>query len=198
MSKKSEDDTQTPTSIHVLLLSGRSGVGKTSVANELAAQLRNHGLPHVHIDGDNLDGIFPEAHGTEFLLPNLEGMWRTYYSLRRSTRLILSGTAVVLEQDAIKQTIERASRGIRPGSDVYVDVVGVILTASDSTAVARLEEREIGSTLDQHVQSSVKMSQMLGELVDKSVQRVPTDNRSVVDIAVDILESANWISRSRN
>lgn len=199
--EKTKEPPHSPINIHVLILSGRSGVGKSSVANEMSSHLSYLGIPHASIDGDNLDAIYPEEQDAEIMLQNLENMWRTYHSLRGCTRVIISGTAIVLERDAVRETIERASRGIHSTDhEVHVDVVNVILTASDSAAADRLERREIGSTLQEHLESSMRMSHVLEESIDddKFVRRVSTNNRTVADIAVDILESAKWVDSCRN
>lgn len=40
---------------HVLLIGGRSGVGKSTVAAEVHRQLSEYGVHHAWIEGDNLD-----------------------------------------------------------------------------------------------------------------------------------------------
>jgi hypothetical protein len=45
--------------IEVLVISGPAAVGKTSVANELSAQLRAADIAHAVIDTDALDDVYP-------------------------------------------------------------------------------------------------------------------------------------------
>jgi adenylylsulfate kinase-like enzyme len=42
-----------------LLLGGRSGVGKSSIGNEIHLQLSTAGIWHCLIEGDNLDLAYP-------------------------------------------------------------------------------------------------------------------------------------------
>ncbi|KID85495.1 hypothetical protein MGU_07357 [Metarhizium guizhouense ARSEF 977] len=46
--------------IQLLIISRRAGSGKTSTSNEISEQLKLRGVCHAHIDGDNLDAMFPE------------------------------------------------------------------------------------------------------------------------------------------
>ncbi|KAF5860723.1 hypothetical protein ETB97_001230 [Aspergillus alliaceus] len=181
--------------IQVILVSGRSGVGKTSVANEISEQLRNRNSPHAHIDGDNLDMICPEEEGSDLMLSNLAAMWGNYYSKRGCKKLILSGTAMVLEHEVIRETLERVMRdSTQPTSpdDATVDIKGFILTSPDDVIKDRLKRREIGSLLEQHLHRSQKMAAVLENEVNDWACCVPTDGRTVQDIAMEVLVRAQW------
>jgi cytidylate kinase len=182
--------------IQVILLSGRSGVGKTSVANEISEQLRIRYLRHAHIDGDNLDMIYPEEHTSEILCLNLAAMWKNYHQHRGCNRLILSGTAMVLEHQVIQRTIEQsssASSSLSPQGHLAIDLRGFILTASDEVASERLRQREIGSLFDHHLQSSHRMAAILEKEVGHWACRISTEGQSVKSIALQILEQAEWL-----
>ncbi|KAJ6443820.1 Zeta toxin [Purpureocillium lavendulum] len=156
--------------VQVLLVSGRSGSGKTATGNEMAEQLRRRGLCHAHIDGDNLDAVYcpqeedeheddekePEKQGehmaaaaaaaaatasADMFLANLRAMWSNYYHRpgRRVTRLILSGTAVALEADAIKRAVKDASatrRLTRGGGNGGAGGKGVVGSGSSGEEVS--------------------------------------------------------------
>lgn len=57
----------------VLLIGGRSGVGKTSVAFEVSELLQGADVAHCLIDGDNLDAAYPttpdDPHGKTGVFP---------------------------------------------------------------------------------------------------------------------------------
>src|SRR5205823_2649448 len=128
---------------HLIVVSGRSGSGKSSVANEMSQQLRLRGIPHANMDGDNLDAMHPEPQGSDVLLANLEAMWTTYTRTAPGlNRLIVSGTAVVLDFEAIKKAMARVG-----GAEDGVDGKAVILTTADGVAARRLKQREVGSEL---------------------------------------------------
>ncbi|KAL2841946.1 hypothetical protein BJX68DRAFT_245005 [Aspergillus pseudodeflectus] len=185
--------------VQVILISGRSGVGKTTIANEMHAQLNSRGIPHAHIDIDNLDMVYPEESGSELLLRNLTALVSNYYRLRGCQKFILSGTAVVLEHEAIQRVIKdavqkEALEDQDRGSDVGpVEMRAFILTAGDEVVLDRLLGREVGSTLDAHLASSRRMAGVLERDVGDWGCRVPTRDRNVTDIALQILEEASWI-----
>lgn len=95
--------------VHVIIVSGRAGSGKTSTANEMSEQLSRLEVKHAHIDGDNLDAVYPEEDGADMLLANLTALCSNYYHRRGVDRFILSGTALVLETSRITDAIRRAT-----------------------------------------------------------------------------------------
>ena len=174
--------------VNLLLVSGRSGSGKTSTTYELSATLRSLDIPHANVSADNLDDIYPDEEGAEMLLANLRAIWKKYHHSRGCTRLILSGTAIVIEAKAIRAVIEEICQETDPNTKV--EVHSVVLTASDETSGARLQEREIGSGLERHIESSRKWSRFFDDYPD--AHRVNTDGRSVVEVSNEVLEYIKW------
>src|SRR5688572_28209016 len=88
----------------VLLIGGRSGVGKSSVAWEISAQLQEAGTAHCFIEGDFLDQAHPappsDPSRTEMTRRNLAALWRNYAELGYR-RLIYTNTVSVLEPDLV-------------------------------------------------------------------------------------------------
>lgn len=143
--------------VSVIIISGRAGSGKTSVAFEVCEQLRRHGIPHANIDTDYLDDIWPQEDGPELFLKNLAAIWSTYYHDRGCRRLILSGTSTIIDTSQIQETIKQASQDSAETDEdkiVQVKIGAFILTAEDSVASERLKKREIGSALERHLASS--------------------------------------------
>ena len=62
----------------VILISGRSGVGKSSAANGLHKLLSHteHGLAHAALEANNLAMVHPEARGPDLFMQNLGCAWR--------------------------------------------------------------------------------------------------------------------------
>ncbi|MBM2620612.1 adenylyl-sulfate kinase [Actinoplanes sp. LDG1-06] len=164
----------------VLFLGGRSGVGKSSVGNEIHAQLSAAGVRHCLIEGDNLDLAFPPPWEHNLAERNLAAMWTNYRALGYH-RLIYTNTVSV-------RTVENltAAMGDEPS------VAAVLLTADDATARARLARREIGTTLDLHIERSDRMARELEQTVASWVHRVPTDARPVAGIAQEIITLTGW------
>jgi len=169
---------------HVLLLGGRSGVGKTSVGAEASELLQAAGVAHCLIEGDNLDAAHPKAtddpHGTALTEANLRALWDNYAAIGH-TRAIYVNTVSVLEAPMVL----RALGGGRS--------TGVLLTGSDAVLAERLGGREIGSVLQRQLERSAAMASHLQEAAGPEVVRVNTDGRSVTDIATQALRACGWL-----
>lgn len=171
-----------------LLIGGRSGVGKSSVGWEVAAQLRAADVGHAYIEGDVLDTVHPapegDPHRSGITERNLAALWANYTDLG-CHRLIYTNTASVLGSE--QGLFDRALRGPR--------VIRVLLTASDSTVEERLTARELGSELEQQLLRSAFMARRLEEQAAEGTRRVATDGRRIEDIAADVVAATGWDSR---
>lgn len=166
----------------MLFIGGRSGVGKSTVAYEISRRLAEADVKHALIEGDNLDQAHPKPwrSGIPLVERNLAAMWHNYRELGYS-RLIYTNTASVLEIDKLTDAI---------GGEVKA--IGVLLIASDQVAANRLSGREIGSGLDYHLQRSNHAARELDTTAPDHVERVATDQRSVANIAEEILSLTGW------
>lgn len=167
--------------IKVLLIAGRSGVGKTTVSYEVSEQLRTHDVAHALIDGDNLDAVYPRSEGSALTEANLAAIWQNYRALGHH-RLIYVNTVSVLEGDMIRRAL---------GDEA--EIRGVLLIAMNTTVSQRLGRREIGSALDVHLQRSSEAAAHLEASAADWVNRLSTDNRSVKDIAESIIRLTGWV-----
>lgn len=177
---------QPATRTDVIFIGGRSGVGKTTVAAEFSRLLVLESIPHALIEGDNLDQAHPEPwrNGIDLAEQNLAAMWRNYQAAGYS-RLIFTNTVSVLQMSALTAAL---------GADVHA--VGVLLTAGDSTAAQRLARREIGSGLEDAIERSTAAAVKLHGDASAAVHRIPTDHRTVSDIAAEILSISGWTGRT--
>jgi len=170
--------------VTVLLIGGRSGVGKTSVAAEASELLQAAGVAHCLIDGDNLAAAYPKAsedpHGSALAEANLRTLWAGYAAIGHA-RAIYVNTVSVLEAQMVLRAMEGGT------------AAAVLLTADDDTAAARLGRREIGSALDEHVHRSTTMAARLQSEAGVDVMRVSTDGRSVTEIAHEVLQTCGWM-----
>jgi hypothetical protein len=171
----------------VLLLGGRSGVGKTTIGWEVAAQLRAAGIGHAIIEGDFMGQVFPapvgDPDGSRLVERNLTDVWANFARLGYR-RLIYTNTLSVLPRTA--GMFERAM-----GADVRV--VRVLLTASDATVGQRLTRRELGTELAQGLKASSERARLLDEQVPVHTRRIATDHRAVIDIAREVVAATGWI-----
>lgn len=164
----------------ILLLGGRSGVGKSSVGHEIHAQLARGSVRHALIDGDYLGMAYPAPDALGIAESNLGLIWANY-ERHGYTHLVYSQTVSVLHSAELRE----AMGGTR-------QAVGILLTSSEETARARLSQRETGSELAIHIERSTLMARQLESESPAWVHRVSTDNRSLQAIASEIIGLTNW------
>ena len=169
--------------VEVTFIGGRSGVGKTSVGHEMHAQLRAMDLAHCVIDGDFLDMAHPTPWEHGLAERNLSAMWSNYQALGYN-RLIYTNTVCVLPtvMDSLLQAMGRD-----------VEAVAVLLTCTETTVRKRLGQREKGSELGRHIESSGQMAVTLESNCPTTVHRVPTDGRTIRSVAADVIRLTGWI-----
>jgi hypothetical protein len=166
----------------VLFIGGRAGSGKSSVGNEVHAQLSAARVWHAFIEGDNLDLAYPPPWQRHLAEQNLAAVWSNYRALGYR-RLIYTNTASVRAMDSLT-----AAMGDSP------NVTAVLLTCGDGTARQRLAQREIGGALEAHIERGQVAARELDKLAPTWVHRVPTDGRTVADIAAEVIGLAGWIA----
>ncbi|MGV9318409.1 AAA family ATPase [Streptomyces sp. NPDC003660] len=170
----------------VLLIGGRAGVGKTTVAWEVSALLRAMAVSHALIEGDFMGQVHPAPAGdprrSEITESNLTAVWGNF-AQRGYHRLIYTNTVSVLPETT--GMFERAM-------GASVRIVRVLLTASDTAAAERLAGRELGSELEQELRSSARKARLLDERVAADTVRVATDGRAVVEIAREVVTVTSW------
>jgi len=166
----------------VLFLGGRSGVGKSSVGAEIHVRLTARRVRHCLIEGDNLDMAYPPPWEHNLAERNLAAMWANYRALGYR-RLVYTNTVSVRFTETLT-----AAMGDDPR------VTGILLTASEETARDRLGRREIGTALDWHVERSTRAARELEEHAPPWIHRLPTDGRTVTEIADDAIALTGWLT----
>nr|BAE95549.1 hypothetical protein [Streptomyces kanamyceticus] len=173
----------------VLLIGGRSGVGKTSVGLEVAARLRAADIGHALIEGDLLDLVHPaprdDPDRSRITERNLAALWANYTELG-CRRLVYTNTASVLGSE--ERLFTRALDGPR--------IIRVLLTATDATVEQRLTAREQGSELEQQLRRSEFMARHLSAHTPPDAHRIATDGRDVRDIAARVVAATGWATGS--
>jgi hypothetical protein len=171
--------------VELLLIGGRSGVGKSSVAFEVSAQLAAAGVAHCLVDGDNLCHALPkpdtDPHGTALTQANLRAVW-TNYAAAGYRRVVYVNTVSVLDEEI--SWIADAVGAER--------VTAVLLNAADPTIDDRLGARERGSELEVHLARSAAAARRLDDLVGDNVHLFGTDDRSIADIARAVVDLTGW------
>lgn len=171
----------------VLLIGGRAGVGKSTVGWEVSARLRDAEVAHAVIEGDFMGYVHPapdgDPHRAGITERNLRAVWGNFAELGYR-RLVYTNTVSVLAESA--SLFERAM-----GSDVRI--YRVLLTATDDTTARRLKGRELGSELEREMANSAYKARLLDERVPADTVRVATDDRTVMDIAHQVVAATGWL-----
>jgi gluconate kinase len=194
-----------PTTLKLIILSGRSGSGKSSTAYEICHLLKAQKVPHTHIDGDNLNAFYPRDGSPDIMLLNLRKMWDTYWVHFKVTYggvqegrvlvVVLSGTSMILNSKEIVNVFT-AVVNHRPGTTdslwpVNIEVSAIVLEAGDEVVEKRLQSREIGGELEEHLVSSSRMNQILGRVQNDEVKRFINNGDNITDLAFEILSHVN-------
>ena len=150
------------------------------MAFELHAQLAVGNIKHCVIEGDNLDLAFPHPWEHRLAERNLAAMWANYRALGYRRMIYTNTVSVRFTQDLA------AAMGDEPR------IAAVLLTATDETSSARLRGRIQGSDLQEHIDRSNAAAREFERLTPGWVPRCPTDNRSVQEIAADLVPIIGW------
>jgi broad-specificity NMP kinase len=168
---------------HVLLIGGRSGVGKSTAAIALHELLIAAEVKHALIEGDYLDLAYPAPHeaGHDLAGQNLAAMWGNYRRLGYQ-RLIFTNTAAVVTASQIATAMGDNPR-----------VTSVLLRSDDATASARLAARALGEPPVADVERSKIAAAWLDEAAPAESVRVDTDGRHPEQIARELATLTGWI-----
>ncbi|GAA1446955.1 hypothetical protein GCM10009602_34960 [Nocardiopsis tropica] len=169
----------------LLLIGGRSGVGKSTVAWEVSALLRRREVAHCLVEGDNLDQVHPapadDPHRSRITERNLAAVWANFEALGHRS-LVYTNTVSVLEEDMFRRAMG--------GGDIRI--TRVLLTAGDDTVRERLALRETGSQLLPHIERSRRAARLLDAEAPPDTVRVPTDGRTVEEVAAHVVAATAW------
>lgn len=168
------------TDSHLLIIGGRSGVGKSTVAFALHDLLVERDVQHAVIEGDALDLAHPAPWRHGLAQRNLQSVWANYRELGYR-RLIYTNTVSVLEEEALVAAVGGAPQ-----------VTSVLLRGSETTVADRLGRRDSGESLERHLTRSARAAQFLDDDVGTHVHRIDTDGRSPEDIAEELAVIVGW------
>ena len=168
------------TETQVIVIGGRSGVGKSTVAFAMHDLLSAREIQHAVIEGDCLDLAYPAPWNHHLAEQNLTAMWINYRTLGYH-RLIYTNTVSILETDALISAIGQVSA-----------VTSVLLQASNATAATRLGQREHGASLQAHIERSTAAATRLELEAADETHRINTDGQTPTALAQQILTLAGW------
>jgi adenylylsulfate kinase-like enzyme len=168
--------------VPVLVVTGPTGVGKTSVADAVASQLRAREIGHAFIDLDQLRLAYPHPEGDRsnerLALRNLAAIWPNYRDNGAECAVL---PTVVETRDGVN--------GIA-ASIPKARVLVVRLHAPLIVIRERLQSREHGIALTSHLQRAAELMDVFDHHQPQDIT-IATEGRSVPEIATEILEE--WL-----
>ena len=167
----------------MLIITGTMGAGKTAVLGEASDILAQRKIVHAAIDLDALGlAHLPSAAPSDGVMyDNLRSICRNY---------ALLGVQRFLVARAIEDSAQlEFCRDIIPAANSVV----CRLTASMETMKRRVQMREFGVSQREYVDRVAKLNAILdrSRLEDFAVTN---ENRSLTDVALEMLVKAGWIS----
>ena len=173
--------------VPTLLITGPAGVGKTTVAFEVAEVLKTAGVSHALVDADELDRIHPappgDPHKTALTARNLGAVWENLRAAG-AARLILVMVATSLDYELpwIRAAVP----------DAAVTVVG--LRASEKVLMERVRRREIGSAGEHQARRTLEQSRAMAREPGAERLLVETSGRPVAEVAREVIERCGWLT----
>lgn len=169
----------------LLLVGGRSGVGKSTAAEALHDLLSAADVRHAVIEGDALDLAWPAPHvehpDAHLAERNLATLWSRYRELGHH-RLVFTNTVSVLQARELA-----AAMGDDPA------VTAVLLRADDTTAADRLARRAGGAVPEAQLAHSTRTAWRLDSATADTVTWVDTDGRTPQQVAMRLASLTGWL-----
>ena len=170
--------------IPTVVITGPVGVGKSSVANAVSQLLGEAKKPHALVDMDHLRwcNLAPDddPFNMRLGLRNLALVWANYVAAGAQRLIIVD---IVERRDDIDD-YQKAVPGAR--------IVVVRLRADLATIHARLEHREVGTSLDWHQARAAELvAQMERDQVEDVV--IDTEGKAVLAVAAEVLERVKGV-----
>lgn len=170
--------------VHLLIISGAVGVGKSKVADAISDVLRGKNISNAVIDLDCLRSAYPRPADDPFHMllgyKNLASVWKNYKELG-ITHVIIPN---VLES---RQELEQFKLAI-PNTHILV----VRLIAKLETIHKRLEGREVGNSLTWHLNRAVELTEQLEQKKTDDVT-IDTENKTTAEVAGEVLAESGWL-----
>ncbi len=172
--------------VPVLVITGPVGVGKSTIADEAASLLRQANVPHALVDLDRIEQSWPvpaDDPGNERVSHrNLACMWANFRQAG-ADRLIF---ARVLETRSLLRRVTKAV----PGAEITV----VRLRAPLAVLHERIRARE-ASDPDWFLDAATYTAEVF-EQAHVEDHLVDNENRSVTEVAAEVLQRVGWLNTS--
>jgi hypothetical protein len=168
--------------VKVIVITGSMGCGKTTILGEASDLLTAHHIAHATVDLDAIGtALLPDEVSEEVTYRSLAVLYTTFTSVGLTRLMIAEAVENRDELDRLRQAT--------PGSEVLV----CRLTAAIDTMRERLRIREPGMLQARFLARASELDRVLDEAGVEDFT-VVNDQRSVTDVARELLGRAGWIS----
>ena len=169
--------------VPTLLITGTTGVGKSTVAAEINDQLAARMVPNAAVDLDALVWQWPSTTpwNVDLMFENLASIWPNYQS-HGATHIVLAR----VQKDRVE--LDRYRTAI-PGAEITV----CRLVAPEPLRIERLHGRmPPGPSLDCHLARTAELeTELEGLKIEDFV--VENGERPASEVALEVLAGAGWI-----
>jgi hypothetical protein len=167
----------------LLVVTGTMGSGKTSVLSEASDILALHKISHAQIDLDALGAAYlsDDVNADTMMYENLASVAKNYVRLGLTRFLIARAIENRVELD-------RCCRAVGASETAVCRLV-----ANDVTMRQRVAARERGIRQQEFVERVASLTEILDKAAIEDFT-ISTENRSVTDVAREMLIRARWIS----
>ncbi len=177
------------TEIDLILITGPIGVGKSAVLAEIGDHLTAADFSHAQVDCDELSQFHPREPGDRF--GGRIGM-RNLVCLGKNFR------AAGIARFVVARTCETAADADDVARALVADTRLVFrLTAPVDVLRKRVGGRELGSGREWHLERAAELATILDTAAIED-HLVLTAERTIAEIAAEILELAGWIDKNRS
>ncbi len=161
------------------------GAGKTTVLGEASDILAQHHIVHAAIDLDALGlAHLPSTAGNEAVMyNNLQSLCKNYASVGIQRLLVARAMEGRSELELCQSVVSAANTAV------------CRLTASLEAMQQRVKMRETGVFQQEYVARVMKLNSILDHARLEDFE-VANENRSVTEVAYEVLVKAEWISAS--
>ncbi|MFA6301221.1 MAG: hypothetical protein WC609_02635 [Candidatus Paceibacterota bacterium] len=170
--------------IHLLILTGSTGVGKSSTADAISRILTKKSINNAVIDLDYLRYAYPRPKSdpfhTKLGYKNLASVWKNYKKVG-VTHFIIPN---VVEQ---KKDLENIKLAISNDANIQV----VFLKANVKIIHSRLKNRTKDESLQWHLDRAIVLSKKL-EHAHVENFFVNTENKPINKVAEEIISKTGW------
>jgi adenylylsulfate kinase len=170
--------------VEAVAITGTIGVGKTALAAALSERLHAKGIRHALIEIDWLGEVYPppnpdEPYSLELAFKNLKAIAPNLIEAGAEFLVIGATLTAKPELDGLRRAL----------GEIPITVCRV--QASPETIAERIRQRELGYLLDDFLNRTDALAQEIEEAgIDDFV--VTNDNRSIAEVAAELLEKLGW------